>query len=791
MAVKEVFKEQVDRLRHEGFQVAQKGMSGPAVLLAMDAGIHFCLAAVLAGGMVFQTYAPLGVALVAGAGCGVCGGAALIGACLGYLTLLGFADGLRYMATAILTFSIAFAFHDIRPLQRPWAIPLVAGALNAATGYVYLSHSGWRTADVIFFLGEILLTVVVGWSCRMVLLPTQMGRRGTPTVLSQRRQIGAVVLLCAVLISLDSFAVFAGLSLGRILAVVLILSASWALGATQGVILGVTAGLALDISALGMPLYAMSFGVSALAASAFHERRRLWAAVSYVLANAAAVLWTWNLGLPLSILYEVFLGSMVFMLLPLPWLTALKALTTTPEPEPQPTTNDGRGIRRARIQLESTSLAFRALCDCLRQSLHPPENDGDVATVFDRAACRVCRQCALRSTCWERDYVTTFNALNDATPAMVARGRGEREDFPQYFSSRCIHFPVFLEAVNVEFSSLLYRRQYNNRIQDSRSAVCRQYAQLSTLLSGAATELAQEISPDPITENRLQHYLSTNNLKSESCIFRDHRNRLHIELSGTDAPTLLQQQHVSALSLALDTPLRGEVNKHGVALLQDSTLMAVAGVAARKKDGEMVSGDSGSYFKGDDGKLYLLLCDGMGSGEGARQESSLAIRLLEQLLRAGVSAEQALITLGSALGLRGEEVGGFTTVDLLEIDLFSGDGGVYKLGAAPTYIKRGASIRCITGTSLPAGLGWEDHSAPDFTRIHLNAGDCVLMVSDGIVGTADDAWLRQRLVDFDGASPKQLARSLITDSPENATDDRTALMVRIDQRPTASLFTSI
>lgn len=56
------------------------------------------------------------------------------------------------------------------------------------------------------------------------------------------------------------------------------------------------------------------------------------------------------------------------------------------------------------------------------------------------------------------------------------------------------------------------------------------------------------------------------------------------------------------------------------------------------------------------------------------------------------------------------------------------------------------------------------------------------MVSDGIVGTQDDQWLRDRLLQFDGQSPKELAASLITQTPEGATDDRTALAVKIGKR---------
>ena len=210
--------------------------------------------------------------------------------------------------------------------------------------------------------------------------------------------------------------------------------------------------------------------------------------------------------------------------------------------------------------------------------------------------------------------------------------------------------------------------------------------------------------------------------------------------------------------------------------------MAVAGVAARKKSGETVSGDAGTYFKRADGKLYVLLCDGMGSGPEANRESTLAVRLLEQLLQAGVESKQALTTLSSALALRGEEAGGFTTVDLLELDLFTGEGELYKLGAAPTYVKKKEGVQRLSGASLPAGLGEGDSVPLDHFSLRLAPGDSVLMVSDGVCGGEEDGWVRERLAAFDGASPKDLARDLITGSPQQATDDSTALVIRLEKR---------
>ena len=166
------------------------------------------------------------------------------------------------------------------------------------------------------------------------------------------------------------------------------------------------------------------------------------------------------------------------------------------------------------------------------------------------------------------------------------------------------------------------------------------------------------------------------------------------------------------------------------------------------------------------------------------RESKLAVRLLEQFLRAGVQADTALKTLNAALALRSEEEGGFTTVDLLELDLFTGAAALYKFGAAPTYLRRGGSVSRITGAALPAGLTDGERVAPDLTRLQLEAGDTVVLVSDGVTDPREDQWLRDALAAFDGESPKDLARTLVDAQVgrEGPADDRTALVLRLDRR---------
>jgi len=746
-----------------------------ALLRSADVLIHVLLSSVLSGAVVLGQSAPLGVAMAGASGSGLCGAAALSGACFGYMTLLGFSDGLRYAAAAILTFAVGFAFYDVKLLRGPWAMPVVAGLMNACTGFVYLSQQGWRTVDVIYFLTEIALTVGASWGFRMVLTPIRTGHG--ERILTPERRVGLLILLCGLLTALSSLNLYREISLGRILAVACLAAAGWLGGPGAGALTGVAVGLSLDLAAMGMPVYAMSYGLSGLAAGCCRGRGRIQAALACGGAMAGAALWTWDFGLPLSLLFETGAGCALFLAMPQKGLRRLLLLLS---PRGQAVADQGAPFRVGR-RLRDAAGAFRTLYDSLQGAFQAPRNDNDVAMVFDRAAMRVCKKCSLQAGCWERDYVTTFNALNDATAPMLDRGRGEPEDFPRYFADRCLHFPAFLEAVNEELTALRYRRQYNSRIQESRAAVCRQYAELSSLLERAAVELGEELAPDPVLERRVGQHLAALGLEAGCGVFQDGRGRLRLEISGKNCRLLEQEEELDKLSQLLGVPLRAEAPEPGrLSLVQLEPLVALAGVAARKKSGETVSGDAGTCFKRQDGTLCVLLCDGMGSGPEANRESALAVRLLEQFLQAGVETEHALLTLNAALALRGET--GFTTVDLLQVDLFTGESMLYKFGAAPTYVKKGNQVRKLTGTSLPAGLDGGEQVRPDKTPLKLEPGDCVLMVSDGIVGAGDDLWLRERLAQFDGRSPKELAASLITQSPEGATDDRTALAVKIGKR---------
>ena len=218
-------------------------------------------------------------------------------------------------------------------------------------------------------------------------------------------------------------------------------------------------------------------------------------------------------------------------------------------------------------------------------------------------------------------------------------------------------------------------------------------------------------------------------------------------------------------------------------VLEAEPLAVSVGIAALKKRGERVSGDKGSYFKTDSGVLCVILSDGMGTGDEAARDSSQVVAILEKFLRSGADGAAAMKLLNSALLLRDGENWGFATVDLMCIDLFSGETCFYKYGAAPSYVRSGRSVRRIRGESLAAGLSLGGGSAPDVVRMKLTPGSTAIIASDGVIADGDDEWVKNMLLrGLDDM--KALAKNTLREAERlyGGSDDMTVVTVRVEER---------
>jgi stage II sporulation protein E len=415
-----------------------------------------------------------------------------------------------------------------------------------------------------------------------------------------------------------------------------------------------------------------------------------------------------------------------------------------------------------------------------------------MAAVFDRAADSVCLNCSKTAKCWHLDYQTTVDAMNNASAAMLARGNLEEADLPEYFRQSCLSLPEFTAAVNSELKAMMYRRQYKNRLRENQSAAFNQYADMSAILQGISEELGMGISFEPELESRLRKYLRSQNLQAETAVFRDRSGRLHAELFGASFAALKKDPaYLDKLSAVFNARLctagsylEGAAEPDRLYLLEAEPLAAAVGIACRKKNEREASGDRGAYFKTDEGILYVLLSDGMGSGDQAAKYASDAVRILERFLRSGVAPETAVRMLNDLMLLKNEDDTGCATVDLVSLNLFTGETRMFKYGAAPSYLRGGSTVRRIKGKSMAAGLGIPPHDAPDMLRMELKAGSLAVIVSDGITGGQDDAWLCDLITDFEGEAPRELANEIIGEASKKlgCEDDMTVIAITVTER---------
>ena len=187
-----------------------------------------------------------------------------------------------------------------------------------------------------------------------------------------------------------------------------------------------------------------------------------------------------------------------------------------------------------------------------------------------------------------------------------------------------------------------------------------------------------------------------------------------------------------------------------------------------------VPGDRAVTLRGPGNRLYILLCDGMGTGENARGEASDALAVLTGLLSAGASPETAIGLYDAACRLRAG--GGFATVDLFAADLVTGECAVYKKGAAPSYLRKGRRVGAVGALTPPPGYASGGEERPGKSRVVLAGEDVLILVSDGV----PEKLAGERLAGWDGADAGQLASDLIAGCTEE--DDATAVVIRLRQR---------
>ena len=725
-----------------GLSGLRAGLSGLRLRRAAALALGFCYGrAALAAGM-----APLGLSYAAASGQPLW---AAMGAFLG---AAGTENGLIYMACAAVLYTCRLLFRDTAAMRRGWLMPLCAAGALLVTKSVVALESGGR--GLLLLLCESVLCG--GFSC----LLAQARRPGAPYALWGRLAAAGGLLLF-----LAPAALPGGVSPGRAGGLLLTLLTAYAGGPAAGAAVGVALGAAFDLWAGAGLFSAAAFCFAGLACGFCGCRRRMMTAVCAVVANGVVTLWLPDAPAALPGLYECMLASAALCLLPGRVLSeAEQAFARRPV---------RRGAEGGRLTAVSRAVgALGASLEGLWEE--PPVQDPAEAVRY--ASDKVCRGCAARARCWTEDYHGTMDCLSPLLPRLRREGAVSAEDFPARFAAQCLHLRRFCGALNDGQLALLRREAAAARDAQARENLRAQCAGLQAALreADAAAEL------HPALEGRARQVARAYVPRAQVAVWsRD--GRMHVDLfpAGGRAELSDGDAFLRSLEGALDRaflPPRPVETARGTALRvsqRERLALSLCG-AARPRSGERVCGDATLQLHTPDGRAVVMLSDGMGAGPAAARAAQDALSLLAGFSRAGCglseSAAAVLPTLNARLQSRG-----FVTLDLLEVNLFSGRAQWLKYGAAAGYLLRGGAVRAYRAAALPAGLSERTAARPE--QLRLLPGDRAVLMSDGVSEALDaESFLREHAQLPAG----ELCAALLDRAAEGgAQDDLTVLVAQI------------
>ena len=378
-----------------------------------------------------------------------------------------------------------------------------------------------------------------------------------------------------------------------------------------------------------------------------------------------------------------------------------------------------------------------------------------------------------------------MDGLYQLKPTLESRGRVEVEDLPGQLSV-CIHPADLCTAANHGYRLWRSRRQTRARASMLRTALTEQYSAMAGALAQLAGKLGQAGLPDPRREEKVAQLFAGLGLDALECsVTSDLAGRLTAAV--TIARTRFTEEEIKALTAEVGRICRRDMDLPEVTHCRTVTMLtfgerplftATFGTAGRPAKGQNVSGDALDCFCDTSGRAQLLLCDGMGTGRAAAVDGQMAARLTGQLLRAGFAAESAARLVNVALGLKSAEQESGATLDLLTVDLYTGRAGLFKAGAAPSFLVRGGLPRMLEGASLPMGV--LESLVGRSTTFALDSGDWVVLVSDGAL-TDGTEWLTQQLQLCArlGHTPQQAAETIADAAARRAGEKQDDITVAV------------
>ena len=623
--------------------------------------------------------------------------------------------------------------------------------------------------------------------------------------------IGASLLIAIAVGGLDELSIF-GFVIRNILSILIVMILGWKNGILVGTTSGVTIGVTLGVITGSEPIMIAAYAISGMVAGILNRFGKIGVVVGFALGNVVLAYVSNGYTVELIHFKEILIASIGLLAVPKTLHIELEEFIGNSKFLP---VVHNRGLNKSKEVADSLNNVSEAIEEMattykeaetkllvedinknankqifmaeLLNNLEPYRDNmlyDDIADVNGKIIDKIFTLLLDKQEINNEDLLKIFADCNSYIVGF------DDKEISKYLADS---ISQIVRSINISYKVSKSDFIWRKKVEENKKNMKKQLDGVSKAIKGIAKDLTKDIELEKEYETektKIIEFLKQKEIDIEDITIKK-ENRFIIEIYVKE---ILETAKIGLIEKILTQIFKEKIvlNDEAVVgkklsfLSDDKYIMAIGKAEVTKSKSE-ISGDSTLNIRLKDGKYLIAISDGMGSGKEARQSSTKALRLLENMLLSGFDKDISLDLINTSLISQNNEI--FATLDIAIVDLYKGNIEFIKSGACPTYIKNKKKVQIIKSNSLPTGVV-EGLNIQTFDK-DITSGDIVLMCSDGILDSNieyknKELWIKYMLEDIETNNTQKISDLIINEAIDNnfgvAKDDMSIVVCKFMEK---------
>lgn len=547
-----------------------------------------------------------------------------------------------------------------------------------------------------------------------------------------------------------------------------------------GMILGIAFGFfnytKLNISAY----YMLALGFGGMSSGLIKNKYKPLSGILFIIVSSLILIYFKNINLYLENLSELGLAIITYTIISFSFNDKLNKLISAGD-------FYEKKANEAIFKLTKLSSAINELSLAYKEHSAPKLNSDEknIEAAVSSVNSSMCTTCEGSEKCWQKNHNRTYYSLIK-TANNISKNKNTADD---YLKSQCSNYRNVIKEMYKSLKNTDDSPKVNKESVSNNEVVLSQLRETSEIINDTIVEMSYVDIKSKTAKNRIEEIVSEEEIIIKSFDVSEVKNNLGVVITLSTEKNLRDVCDIISSSIKKITGLNMKCTEKIVStdkyyILRFNMLQKISAKAYYSKltkENSQISGDNYSYGTSNN-KFYGILCDGMGTGARAFNESKSAISLLTKLLDANFNEKQMISTLNSLLLLKLDE-DRYVTLDFSVIDFDTHELRTYKAGAAQSYLISNNEVIKIQSSSLPIGI--LDSFECYYNRFDIKPNDIFIMMTDGIVDSINED--EQKSLDkylelIKNKDPQSIANTLLTYAIRGCNkiiDDMTVLVIKI------------